>query len=186
MLAISGVAICIAFFILFLSLGQGIHELIDTEASNAADEEIVRKYKDMDRVINEWLYVLIIIISIIMVVAIANTMLMSTVSRVKEFGTLKAVGIRSSQILQITIVEGLVISGFAFLVGTIIGIWLALFFDYMFTTGSGVGVFFAPTSITAAHIFSAAILAIGIGTLASLYPALKAANLDPVEALKYE
>ena len=186
MLAISGVAICIAFFILFLSLGQGIHELIDSEASNAADEDIIRKYQDMDRVINEWLYVLIVIISIIMIVAITNTMLMSTVSRIKEFGTLKAVGFNRSQILKITIVEGLIISGFAFLIGTIIGIWLALFFDYMFSAGSGVGVFFAPTSITAVHIFSAAILAVGIGTLASLYPALKAANLDPVDALKYE
>jgi ABC-type lipoprotein release transport system permease subunit len=36
------------------------------------------------------------------------------------------------------------------------------------------------------NIFTAAIFAIGIGTLASIYPALKAVNLDPVEALKYE
>jgi putative ABC transport system permease protein len=180
------VAICIAFFILFLSLGQGIHNLIDSEANNAIDEENIKKYRDMDAVITEWLFILIVIISIIMIVAITNTMLMSTVSRIKEFGTLKAVGINKSQILKIVVIEALILTGFAYLIGTIIGIWVALIFDYMYNVGGGLGVFFAPTQITASSILAAAMLAVGIGTLASIYPAVKAANLDPVEALKYE
>ncbi len=185
-LAVSGVAICIAFFILFLSLGQGIHELIGAESDYVDDENTLKKYEEMDSVINNWLYILIVIISIIMIVAIANTMLMSTMSRLKEFGTLKAVGIKRSQILNIVILEALMISGFAFLIGAITGIWIAILFDYMFNNVAGAGVFFAPTRVTAENIFSAAILAIGIGTLASLYPGLKAANLDPVQALSYE
>lgn len=185
-LSISGVAICIAFFILFLALGQGIHELIGSESNYIDNEDTIKEYEEMDSVINSWLYILIVIISIIMIVAIANTMLMSTMSRLKEFGTLKAVGIKKSQILNIVILEALMISGFAFLAGAIIGIWVAILFDYMFNNVAGLGVFFAPTRVTTENIFSAAILAIGIGTLAALYPAIKAANLSPVEALKYE
>jgi putative ABC transport system permease protein len=171
---------------LFLSLGQGIHDLIDTEAQNADNEDDARKYDEMDSVITEWLYILIIIISIIMIVAITNTMLMSTVTRIKEFGTLKAVGIEKNQILKIVMVEALIITGFGFLIGTIIGIWIAIVFDYMYDSGIGLGVFFAPTQITTVNIFTAAIFAVGIGTLASIYPAIKAANLNPIEALKYE
>jgi putative ABC transport system permease protein len=109
-------------------------------------------------------------------IGIMNTMLMGVLERVREIGILKAVGASETDILLIFIVE----SGILGFMGGVIG--LAIGFVILLIVGQfGVPYLLAPWIIGFAFIFSAF-----VGVLAGAIPARKAAELDPVEALRYE
>ncbi|UCH88710.1 MAG: FtsX-like permease family protein [Thermoplasmata archaeon] len=185
-LTVSGIAVCIALFILFNSLGEGLNDYISGRTSS----EHLERYEEMSELLDGWLNVLTSVFVIILVVAVANSMLISISERQRELGTLKAIGITSGQVRKLVFFEAWAITGLAFLIGTLLGIALALGCDQLFTSagsgGEGLGWFFAPAKITFRTIISAAFISIVAGTLAALYPALRAASLKPAEALRYE
>jgi putative ABC transport system permease protein len=110
-------------------------------------------------------------------VGIMNIMLVSVTERTKEIGIRKSVGARKSSILTQFLVESVVIS----LAGGIAGIILGV------VAGDGLAVVL-KSSIVFPWVWAGAGLlvcsAIGVGF--GLYPALRAASLDPIEALRYE
>ncbi|MFH1786980.1 MAG: ABC transporter permease [archaeon] len=115
-------------------------------------------------------------------IGIMNTMLMNVVERTKEIGIMKAVGATERQIISIFLAEAVVIS----LIGGTIGI----VFGHVLTRAIAFGVKMAGATIQTplglytiilAYVFSAA-----VGITSGIYPAIKAAKLDPVESLRYE
>lgn len=110
-------------------------------------------------------------------IGIMNIMLVSVTERTREIGLRKAVGAKVSDILVQFLIEAV----FLTVTGGLIGIALG----YAMAEIAGRFIGFAPVVTT-----SAIVLAVGISTLIGLvfgsYPALKAARLNPIDALRYE
>lgn len=107
-------------------------------------------------------------------IVIMNIMLVAVTERTKEIGIRKSIGAKQNDILRQFLFESALLSG----IGGLIGIVIAYAVGFLITT------FFFPTSIP----WYAAVIAItvsgGVGVLAGLFPAWKAARLDPIEALR--
>jgi putative ABC transport system permease protein len=106
-----------------------------------------------------------------------NIMLVSVTERTREIGIRKSLGARTKDILQQFLIESMIISAIGGVIGTILGITIA-----------AVGMQFAKISVVIDP--KTVVLAVGfsamVGMFFGLYPARKAAKLDPIEALRYE
>jgi putative ABC transport system permease protein len=115
-------------------------------------------------------------------IGIMNIMLVSVTERTREIGLRKAIGARRRDILVQFLTESMLLS----LVGGIIGIILAQGISSLISfiaTQSGTP--FTP-EISLNAILLATLFSMGVGLLFGLYPANRAASLQPVEALRYE
>ncbi len=122
-------------------------------------------------------------------IGIANTMVMSVYERTREIGVLKAVGASSSDVRLLFMVEAALIGLLGGVVG-VIGGWLlglglneAILIYLRWKEIPMTGTFFM---ITGWLVALALIFATVVGLLAGLYPAVRAARLNPVDALRYE
>ncbi len=110
-------------------------------------------------------------------IALMNIMLVSVTERTREIGTRKALGAKRSTIAMQFFMETLIIGQLGGLVGTLLGILIGFGFASLLEFK-----FVIPwLAITSA--FSVCFL---VAIISGLYPALKAAKLDPIEALRYE
>ena len=110
-------------------------------------------------------------------IGIMNIMLVSVTERTREIGLRMAVGARTRDILRQFLAEAVGLS----VVGGAVGVLLGLGVSRGLTQGLG-----WPTMITASAIVIAFAFAAAVGVFFGYYPARKAANLDPIDALRYE
>jgi putative ABC transport system permease protein len=110
-------------------------------------------------------------------IGIMNIMLVSVTERTKEIGLRKAVGATRNQILTQFLIETVTLSVLGGIVGILLGIGVA----YGFTATGLITAVVTVNSILLAFTFSLA-----IGMFFGIYPAFRAANLHPMEALRYE
>jgi putative ABC transport system permease protein len=110
-------------------------------------------------------------------IGIMNIMLVSVTERTREIGVRMAVGARTRDVMRQFLAEAIALS----LVGGLFGILLGAFVSETITHSLGWPVAITTSSILIAFAFSAA-----VGIFFGWYPARKAANLDPIEALRYE
>lgn len=113
-------------------------------------------------------------------IGIINTMLMSVLERTREIGVLKAVGWPDRKILLMIICESIVLTVTAAIAGTILGIIGVELFMQLNILGGMTAIFTAET------IAEAFIIAIIVGVIGGIFPAMKATKLPPTEALRYE
>ena len=106
-----------------------------------------------------------------------NIMIVSATERTREIGIRMAVGARRGDIRNQFLIEALSLSS----VGGIIGMLLGLVVGYVVTNASGLPFVISPTSLLMPFAISAA-----IGVVFGLYPAIRASQLDPIEALHSE
>jgi len=109
-------------------------------------------------------------------IGIMNIMLVSVTERTREIGIRMAVGGRKRDILFQFLAESIILS----LMGGLMGIGLAFFASYVL---SSMGV---PTAISPLIVAGSAMFAAAVGVVFGYYPALKAARLYPIDALRYE
>ncbi|RXE57040.1 multidrug ABC transporter substrate-binding protein [Methanoculleus taiwanensis] len=115
-------------------------------------------------------------------VSIFNVMMMSVNERIREIGILRSIGTQRDEILKMFVYE----AGILGLVGAGIGAVLSLAIGYVVVLGM-VGTaeyFFAPDSIV--YVLMATLVGIVICVVTGVYPAWRASNLDPIEALRAE
>jgi putative ABC transport system permease protein len=110
-------------------------------------------------------------------IGIMNIMLVSVAERTREIGLRMAVGAKGRDVLLQFLVEAATIS----LIGGVLGIALGFGLSRAFTSMLGWPTTFAPEAVALAFGFSAF-----VGIFFGFYPARRAANLDPIEALRYE
>ena len=129
-------------------------------------------------------YWLMLVALVVSVVGITNAMLIAVYERYKEIGTMKCLGAMDEHILLLFLVESLVQGAVGGIAGFIAGIFGALL-SVGFTIGFGV-ILKVPASEVLLLFVGSTLLAVVISVVATLYPAFRAAKLNPVEALSYE
>ncbi len=110
-------------------------------------------------------------------IGIMNIMLVSVTERTREIGIRKSLGARTKDILTQFLIESMILAGIGGIIGTALGIGIAAIGMGI----AGVAVVIEPLMVVLAVGFSAM-----VGMFFGLYPARKAAKLDPIEALRYE
>jgi putative ABC transport system permease protein len=110
-------------------------------------------------------------------IGVMNIMLVSVTERTREIGVRKAIGAKRSNILAQFLIEAVTLSAVGGVIGVLLGSGLTLLLRY------GLSV---PATLSFFWIITALVLCALIGIVFGVYPAWKAARLDPVEALRYE
>ena len=140
-------------------------------------DSILQKLKEMTSTLRLSTVIIAMLTLLGASIGLMNIMLVSVTERTKEIGVRKALGATSNNILIQFLTEAIVIC----LLGGVVGIVLGIGMGYGITLIIK-GRFFIPW----AWITLGIIVCIVVGIVSGLYPALKAAKLDPIEALRYE
>lgn len=110
-------------------------------------------------------------------IGIMNIMLVSVTERTREIGIRKSLGARTNDILMQFLIESMIISAIGGIIGTMLGVGIA---------AVGMSIAKIAVVIEPGVIFLAVGFSAMVGIFFGLYPAKKAAKLDPIEALRYE
>lgn len=146
-------------------------------------EQLMNMVGDVLGVINA---VLIAIASISLMVGgigIMNTMYTSVLERTREIGIMKAIGAKNSHVMLLFLFESGMLGMVGGLLGVGVGVSLAKLAEYL-AIQSGFAMLKASFSVEL--IFGSLAFSFLVGTLSGILPAMKAAKLNPVDALRYE
>lgn len=111
-------------------------------------------------------------------IGVMNIMLVSVTERTREIGTRKAIGARRIDIVIQFLVEASVLTGLGGVMGLGLGWLIAIASKLIFSS--------LPTTVPAWAAILGIVTSVGIGLFFGIWPASKAAKLDPVQALRYE
>jgi len=132
------------------------------------------------------LFIKIVLVSIVLV-SVMNVMIMAVYERIREIGTIAAIGTPPGRILALFLSEGMLLGLFGTLLGTLISlaaIYGLNIWQVTFAFGQQQNLVLAP-QIASSDVLTIAGLVIGVAIVASLQPAWKASRLDPIMALRH-
>ncbi len=110
-------------------------------------------------------------------IGVMNIMLVSVKERTREIGIRKAIGARSSDILKQFLIEAIVLTGLGGMVGVVFGFGIALIVRAATPL---------PASVSLWTVSVGFFVSVGIGLFFGVFPAQKAARMDPIVSLRYE
>jgi len=143
----------------------------------ATQEDLMQVYRQVTSAI----YLVMVVISSIglMVggVGVMNIMLVSVTERTREIGIRKAIGARKKDILWQFLVEAMTLSGTGGILGIFAGLALSQFIGAVTPLASGIPFFWVFLGFT---------VAVSVGLIFGIYPAYRAAKVDPIVSLRYE
>ena len=140
-------------------------------------EELLRQSQRTQRIFNVVMGCIAGISLLVGGIGIMNIMLATVLERTREIGVRRALGARRKDVLAQFVVEALIIS----FIGGIIGIFLGLSMTRVITHYAHWKTVVLPSTVVLAFGVSAS-----VGMIFGIYPARKAAHLDPIDALRYE
>jgi putative ABC transport system permease protein len=157
-----------------------IKKIIEFKYGNQVDAQTSSDYSDQfNSVLGNFRMVVFLVgllAAIVSAIGVINTMLMNVMERKREIGTLKASGWSSRHIIKMILIEAILIG----IIGALLGLILGLSLTYILNSLFGL-----DSVITQELLIESALFAIGLSLFAGLYPAYRAAKLDPVEAMTY-
>lgn len=139
--------------------------------------ELLAEQKRTERLFNAVMVAIASISLLVGGIGIMNIMLASILERTREIGLRRAVGARQSDVVRQFVVEAVMISFVGGSFGVIFGFVMSRLIAWLAGWS---------TIVTATSIFLAFVVSITVGLVFGIYPAVKAARLDPVEAIRYE
>jgi putative ABC transport system permease protein len=110
-------------------------------------------------------------------IGIMNIMLASVTERTREIGIRRAIGAKRAQIIGQFLIETIVLST----IGGLIGIGIGMLIPWLITRFAGM-----PTVVSPQSLVLSLGISMGVGIVFGIYPAIRAAQLDPIEALRHE
>jgi putative ABC transport system permease protein len=137
--------------------------------------------EDFHRITGTVALVMVILSSIGLLVGgigVMNIMLVSVTERTREIGIRKAVGARKSDIILQFLTEAVVLTGMGGAIGLFLGWCVSMLTGLIFRN--------LPTTVPLWAAISGILVSVGVGLFFGIWPAGRAANLDPVVALRYE
>ena len=139
--------------------------------------ELLRKAEATQRMFNLVLAVIASISLLVGGIGIMNVMLATVTERTREIGIRRALGAKKKHIVQQFLVEAGVLSALGGIAGVGLGVLVPELIEHYFKQ---------PTDIRVDHVALAFGISAVVGVVFGLYPAWRAANMDPVEALRHE
>jgi putative ABC transport system permease protein len=123
----------------------------------------------------------------VVLISIMNVMIMAVYERIREIGTIAAIGTLPGKILSMFIVEGFCLGAIGVVIGNLIGlivIFIVNFAGIKFDFGMQKDLVLSPT-IAAQDLLITSIIVILVAVIASLQPAFKASRMEPIKALRH-
>jgi putative ABC transport system permease protein len=147
--------------------------------------ELVPYYRDVMKLQDSVLKVVIVIVFILVLAGVINTMLMSVFERTREVGTLMSIGFRRRRILTLFLLESSLLGAVSAVIGGIVGTGLVLWAGHVGLPFHvpGVGVVMNRPVFNTGFLFLSVVGTLVAAGLGGLYPAYRASRLRPVEAL---
>ena len=129
----------------------------------------------------------VILISVVLI-SVLNVMMMSVYERVREIGTLAAMGTKPGRIMALFVAEGFSLGLVSAVAGTVVGLgvlWVLNMTGVEVAFGGANQMFVLEPSISLMEVVSAGTIVLAVSIIASLQPAAKASRLAPAEALRH-
>ena len=164
-------------------VGKRIVEYLETRhgrediymAQNSAD--IQKAFGDLLGIVSNILLVIAIITLIVGGIGIVNILLVSVTERIREIGIRKALGAQKKDIILQFITESIIMTGISGLIGILMGV----------IAGGVISSLIKIPPVVDLKVITLAFLgSVALGLIFGVYPAKRAADLDPIESLRYE
>ncbi|MCD6175277.1 MAG: ABC transporter permease [Planctomycetes bacterium] len=149
--------------------------------------EKLSPFYNIARMIDVMTFFIKLMLIAIVLVSIMNVMVMAVYERIREIGTIAAIGTLPGKIVAMFLIEGLSLGLLGAAVGDILGVAIIYILNaakLTFDFGRQKGLVLSP-SISLQDIFMISIIVIIISVLASLQPAYKASRMNPIDALRH-
>jgi putative ABC transport system permease protein len=160
-----------------------VRGILNASHHNAGDfsvivpAELLAQQKRTEQLFNTVMVAIASISLLVGGIGIMNIMLAAILERTREIGVRRAVGARRSDIIRQFVIEAVLISFAGGLLGVVTGFAMSQLIALLAGWS---------TIVTVSSILLAFVVSISVGLIFGIYPAVKAARLDPVEAIRYE
>jgi putative ABC transport system permease protein len=133
------------------------------------------------------IFIQLMLISVVLI-SIMNVMIMAVYERIREIGTIAAIGTLPGKILSMFVMEGFCLGGIGVVIGDILGSIIIYILNFSgvvtFDFGRQKGLVLLPT-IAPMDVLIISAIVIFVSVLASLQPAFKASRMEPIKALRH-
>ncbi len=140
---------------------------------------------------------LLLLIIAIAAFNVVSTLVMVVIDKQSDIGILRTIGASSQQVLSVFIIQGTLISVIGTMLGVVLGLllalsiqdivlWIETLLDMQFLKSDIYPVSYLPSSILVSDVLLVILVSLSMSLCATLYPAWKAAKVEPAEALRYE
>ncbi len=210
----AGVFMTAESFRTFFSLANGAHQIVVRRPENQeldvtaatiaklAPSNDVKTWRDLLPTMaslldstRSMIQIVFFVIYIVVAILILNAMLMAVFERIREFGVLKAIGVSPEKVLTIILTESSIQTGLAILVGVALslpGLWYLV--NFGIDTGALGGMSMMGIAwnrmwygvVTPWSFIAPVVTLVIMVSIAVIYPALKAARISPVEAMRHQ
>jgi putative ABC transport system permease protein len=180
---IDGIYLQLAQTVDSVSIAEVVRGILNASHRNAGDfsvivpAELLAEQKRTQRIFDMVMVAIASISLLVGGIGIMNIMLASILERTREIGLRRAVGARQRDIIRQFLIEAILISFVGGLLGILFGVGMSRLIAWMAGWS---------TIVTAGSILLAFLVSVSVGLIFGIYPAVKAAKLDPVEAIRYE
>ena len=149
--------------------------------------EKLSPFYNVARMIDVMTFFIKLMLIAIVLVSIMNVMIMAVFERIREIGTISAIGTMPKKILSLFLIEGFSLGVFGVAAGNILALVVVLVINLLkitFNFGRQSGLVLSP-SLNASDILWISAIVIIVSVAAALQPAFKASRMEPVEALRH-